>query len=484
MSDLWRLALKRISRQIGPRAYRDWFAPTAYLSSSQDELLVRVPNALAQEWLNRNFRDVVEDVLEEIAAENPKLSPVPTRVRFVPESEVSDAPAHPVTAQPLRLAASRNSPAAPTPRRNNGHRLSAAESAVLAEQVGVPARPEPAQQHPGLDPRYTFDNFVVGSCNQFAHAAARAVADNPGRSYNPLYLYGGVGLGKTHLMHAIGHAILTERPSLRMAYVSAERFMCEMVNAIRWKRTPEFRDRFRNIDMLLVDDVQFLEGKEATQEEFFHTFRSLYEEGKQIVLSSDCPPRELATLEDRLRSRFECGLIADMQVPDLETKLAILRRKAEAESLPLTDDVALYIASKVRSNVRELEGCLTRLMALASLKQRRPDIDLAREATRDLFPDDDKPVTVEAIQRFVADYYDVKVADLKARDNSRSVAFPRQVAMFLCKKMTTSSFPDIGKRFGGKHHSTVIHSVNKIKEQAAQSEEFNSLLARFMESIH
>jgi chromosomal replication initiator protein len=293
-----------------------------------------------------------------------------------------------------------------------------------------------------------------------------------------------VGLGKTHLMHAIGHAIMAERPSTRMAYVSAERFMCEMVNAIRWKRTPEFRDRFRNIDMLLVDDVQFLEGKEATQEEFFHTFRTLYEEGKQIVLSSDCPPRELATLEDRLRSRFECGLIADMQVPDLETKLAILRRKAEAESLPLTDDVALYIASKVRSNVRELEGCLTRLMALASLKQRRPDIDLAREATRDLFPGDDKPVTVEAIQRFVADYYDVKVADLKARDNSRSVAFPRQVAMFLCKKMTTASFPDIGKKFGGKHHSTVIHSVNKIQEQAAQSEEFNSLLARFMESIH
>jgi chromosomal replication initiator protein len=480
MSDLWRQALTRIARKIGPKSFRDWFEPTQLLSVSADELLVRVPNALAKEWLDKNFRAVVEEVLLEIAVERPELAPVPARVRFVGASDPAGT-GNPSVAGP-RLVAPRtrtrsratSSPQASVPA------LSAEELAAAAPT----AAPSPEPHQAGIDLRYTFDNFVVGSCNQFAHAAARAVADNPGRSYNPLYLYGGVGLGKTHLMHAIGHAVRAERPGQRMAYVSAERFMCEMVNAIRWKRTPEFRDRFRNIDMLLVDDIQFLEGKEATQEEFFHTFRTLYEEGKQIVLSSDCPPRELATLEERLRSRFESGLIADMQVPDLETKLAILRRKAETENLPLPDDVALYISSKVRSNVRELEGCLTRLMALASLKQRQPDIDLAREATRDLFPGDDKPVSVEAIQRFVAEYYSVKIADLKARNNARSVAFPRQVAMYLCKKMTASSFPDIGKRFGGKHHSTVIHSVNKISAQAAQSEEFSSLLSKFIESIH
>ena len=482
MSDLWRQALRRISRTIGPKSFRDWFEPTQLISATADELLVRVPNPLAKEWLDKNFRTVVEEVLHELALEAPELAPVPARVRFVGAAELVEAgPSPRPTLHSAPASVARTRSRSPATKRAPAARLSADEAAVVAEPAETP---RPLSYQPGLDPRYTFENFIVGSCNQFAHAAARAVADSPGRSYNPLYLYGGVGLGKTHLMHAIGQAVIAERPATRMAYVSAERFMCEMVNAIRWKRTPEFRDRFRNIDMLLVDDVQFLEGKEATQEEFFHTFRTLYEEGKQIVLSSDCPPRELATLEERLRSRFESGLIADMQVPDLETKLAILRRKAESENLPLPDDVALYISSKVRSNVRELEGCLTRLMALASLKARRPDIDLAREATRDLFPDDDKPVSVEAIQRFVAEYYNVKVADLKARNNARSVAFPRQVAMYLCKKMTTSSFPDIGKRFGGKHHSTVIHSVNKISEQAAQSEEFNTLLAKFIESIH
>jgi len=257
-----------------------------------------------------------------------------------------------------------------------------------------------------------------------------------------------------------------------------------MINAIRWKRTPDFRDKFRSIDLLLVDDIQFLEGKEATQEEFFHTFRTLYEQGRQIVLSSDRPPRELATLEDRLRSRFESGLIADMQVPDLETKLAILRRKADSESLALPDDVALFLANRVRSNVRELEGCLTRLMALASLRQLSPDLDLAREATREIFPENTKPVTVETIQRVVAEFYNVKVADLKAANKSRVVAFPRQVAMYLCKKMTTSSFPDIGKKFGGKHHSTVIHSVNRIASEAARSEDLHHTLDRLMNSIH
>jgi chromosomal replication initiator protein len=504
MSDLWTAALRRIARTIGQKSFRDWFEPTELHSLDRDEVRVAVPNVLIKEWLERNFRDVVEEVLVELAAESPEPNAIPRKVRFLAphEAETLAPAARPSQGSALPAPLPDGPLAAPPPPRptlvpppeprtrplrpaRSGRSAPPPPASVPEELAGAPSLPpREIQVHAGLDPRYTFDNFIVGSCNQFAHAAARAVADAPGRSYNPLFLYGGVGLGKTHLMHAIGHAALADRPNTRIAYVSAERFMCEMVNAIRWKRTHEFREKFRSTDLLLVDDVQFLEGKEATQEEFFHTFRTLYETGKQIVLSSDCPPRELKTLEERLRSRFESGLSADMQSPDLETKLAILRRKTDSEGGQLSDDVALYIANKVRSNVRELEGCLTRLLALSSLRHRTPDVELAREATRDIFPDDDKPVTVEVIQRFVADYYNVKVSDLKARNNSRTVAFPRQVAMYLCKKMTTSSFPDIGKKFGGKHHSTVIHSVNKISAEAARSDELHRLLNRFMESIH
>ena len=475
MSELWASVLKRVSARIGQKSARDWFGPARQGSADPTELCIEVPNVLHQAWMDQHFRTVVDEVLAELAAEaGPSDPPVPSGVRFV---VASDAAAQSAAASPSEDRTRRRTR---SPRARSATSQFAFETPVV--DVEVPARALPA--HPALDPRYTFENFVVGSCNQFAHAAARAVADNPAKSYNPLYLYGGVGLGKTHLMHAIGQAWLAERPRMRVAYVSAERFMCEMINAIRWKRQPEFREKYRSVDALLVDDIQFLEGKEATQEEFFHTFRTLYEEGKQVVLSSDCPPRELATLEDRLRSRFESGLIADMQVPDLETKLAILRRRSDAEGPAIPDDVALYVANKVRSNVRELEGCLTRILALASLRGRAPDLDLAKEATRDVFPDDEKPVSVETIQRFVADYYNLRISDLKARNNARIVAFPRQVAMYLCKKMTPSSFPDIGKKFGGKHHSTVIHSVNKISAEAAKSEEFNHLLSRFIESIH
>jgi len=476
MTDLWSAALKRIARVIGAKSYRDWFEPTQLHSFDANEMRILVPNLLVREWLERNFLAVAEEALAEVAEE--QGSPAPRQVRFVVAGEGGEpaaAASASKTARPKKEVMPR-----PRPVPDLGPRV---ERDVDPDELPS-TPPREIQVHAGLDPRYTFDNFIVGSCNQFAHAAARAVADNPGRSYNPLFLYGGVGLGKTHLMHAIGHEMQNRRQGVRIAYVSAERFMCEMINAIRWKRTPDFRDKFRSIDLLLVDDIQFLEGKEATQEEFFHTFRALYEQRKQIVLSSDRPPRELATLEERLRSRFESGLITDMQVPDLETKLAILRRKAEAEGLALPDDVALFLANRVRSNVRELEGCLTRLLALASLRQRVPDLELAKEATREIFPEDSKPVTVETIQRVVADYYNLKIADLKATNKSRVVAFPRQVAMYLCKKMTTASFPDIGKKFGGKHHSTVIHSVNKISSQAAQSEEFHHLLNRLMEQIH
>ena len=335
----------------------------------------------------------------------------------------------------------------------------------------------------GLSPRYSFDAFIVGASNQFAHAACRAVAEAPSRSYNPLFLYGGVGLGKTHLMHAIGHYVLTHSPGLKLTYISAERFMNEVINAIRYDRILEFRERYRGVDVLLVDDIQFIVGKERTQTEFFHTFNALHDAQKQIVISSDQPPHQITELEERLRSRFEWGLIADIQSPDLETKIAILKRKAEAEGVPLPDDVALFIAGRIKSNIRELEGSLIRLLAYASLTGREISMALAQETLRDVLRHDQRAVTIDAIQKFVADYYKLKINDLKSRNNSKSIAKPRQVAMYLCKSLTSASLPEIGKSFGGKHHSTVIHSIRKVEELRQRDAAFNSLINTFVESV-
>ena len=307
---------------------------------------------------------------------------------------------------------------------------------------------------------------MVGSSNQFAHAAARAVAEIPSKSYNPLFLYGGVGLGKTHLMHAIGHYIQARNRHLNLLYISSDRFINEMINAIRFDRLPAFRQKYRAIDVLLVDDIQFIAGKDRTQEEFFHIFNALHDGQKQIVISSDCPPRQIPTLEERLHSRFEWGLIADIQPPDIETKVAILRKKAEAERVEIPENVALFIASKVKTNIRELEGSLIRLIAYASLTGRDIDLPLAQEILRDLLHTEEKPITIEMIQKFVADHYNVKLTELKAKNNSKAVAVPRQIAMYLTKTLTDASLPEIGKGFGGKHHSTVIHSVRKIDDHA------------------
>jgi chromosomal replication initiator protein len=335
----------------------------------------------------------------------------------------------------------------------------------------------------GLNPRYTFDTFIVGSSNQFAHAACRAVAEAPSRSYNPLFIYGGVGLGKTHLMHAIGHYVLLHDRNLVLTYISSERFMNEMINAVRYDRLIDFRERYRSVDVLLVDDVQFLAGKEGTQNEFFHTFNALYDSQKQIVLSSDCPPHEIEQLEERLRSRFEWGLIADIQSPDLETKVAILKKKAEAEAVPLPDSVAIYIAGRIKSNIRELEGSLIRLIAYASLTGRELSVDLAQEVLRNVKDHEEKAVTIDHIQKFVSEYYQLKLADLKSRNNSKSIAMPRQVAMYLCKSLTHASLPEIGRSFGGKHHSTVIHSIRKVETLRKVDGQFNTLLNSFIESL-
>jgi chromosomal replication initiator protein len=359
-----------------------------------------------------------------------------------------------------------------------------AERVVIEEPPPEPLAGEGEQEaDDGLGPRFSFDTFIVGPSNQFAHAACRAVAEAPSRSYNPLFIYGGVGLGKTHLMHAIGHYVLSHLKNLKLTYISSERFMNEMINAVRYDRILDFRERYRSVDVLLVDDVQFLAGKEGTQTEFFHTFNALYDSQKQIVISSDCPPHEIPSLEERLRSRFEWGLIADIQPPDLETKVAILKRKSEAEGVPVPDAVAIYIAGKIKSNIRELEGSLIRLIAYASLTGREISLPLAQDVLRNVLQNEERAVTIEIIQKFVSDYYQLKLTELKSRNNSKSVAMPRQIAMYLCKTLTNASLPEIGRSFGGKHHSTVIHSIRKIEDLRQKDGVFNTLMNNFVESF-
>jgi chromosomal replication initiator protein len=329
--------------------------------------------------------------------------------------------------------------------------------------------------------RYRFDEFVVGSSNQFAYAAARAVAERPTESYNPLFLYGGVGLGKTHLLHAVRHDIRRHQPKMRLVYLTAEQFVNDLINSIRFDRMPAFRERYRSIDVLLVDDVQFLANKERTQEEFFHTFNALYNSQKQIILSSDSSPRDIPTLEERLRSRFEWGLIADIQPPDLETKIAILRRKAATEDFDLDDQVALFIAQRVKSNVRELEGLLNRVIAFSSLTGRPLDLELTQETLRDILPGEDRRVQAVEIVKFVARHYGLKVSEIKSRNNSKQIAFPRQVAMYLCKQLSELSYPEIGKHFNDKHHSTVMYSVEKITKLRRTDPDLDRTLRRFIE---
>lgn len=316
-----------------------------------------------------------------------------------------------------------------------------------------------------LNPKYTFDTFVIGNSNRFAHAASLAVAEAPAKAYNPLFIYGGVGLGKTHLMHAIGHYILDNNPRLKVVYVSSEKFTNELINSIKDDKNVMFRNKYRNIDILLIDDIQFIAGKERTQEEFFHTFNDLYEANKQIIISSDRPPKEIPTLEDRLRSRFEWGLIADIQPPDFETRIAILKKKADVENLSIPNDVMVYIANKIQSNIRELEGALIRVVAYSSLANKEISVDLASEALKDIISNKTKVITVDLIQDVVASYFNLRVDDFKSKRRTRNVAFPRQIAMYLARKFTDLSLPKIGDEFGGRDHTTVIHAYEKITEE-------------------
>jgi chromosomal replication initiator protein len=448
--NVWDQILGRVETKVNRHSFYTWFKPTSFLAEEDSAIKVRVPNALFRDWLTKHYSGVISDAMTEV------------RKGHLAVNFVAEAPAEaPMDAVPI------------PPGPNESPALDTVEAPPLSTAPG------PA----GLNPRYTFDTFIVGSSNQFAHAACRAVAEAPSRSYNPLFIYGGVGLGKTHLMHAIGHYVLRHDPNLTLTYISAERFMNEMINAVRYDRIIDFRERYRTVDVLLVDDVQFIAGKEGTQTEFFHTFNALYDSQKQIVISSDCPPHQIPQLEERLRSRFEWGLIADIQSPDLETKVAILKKKADAEAVPLADDVAIYIAGRIKSNIRELEGSLIRLVAYASLTGQEISLGLAQEVLRNILDHEEKAVTIEIIQKFVAGYYNLKLADLKSRNNSKSVVMPRQVAMYLCNSLTHASLPEIGRSFGGKHHSTVIHSIRKIEGLRKRNQDFNSVIHNFLEGF-
>ena len=388
-ANVWAQILSRIETKVNRHSFYTWFKPTSFVEDAGGTVTVRVPNPLFRDWLTKHYSAVIDEAIAEVSRQG-------TLIAFVPPGGEVQATPHLDAPAAREAAAQRRTPVA------------------------------------GLNPRYTFRTFVVGSSNQFANAASRAVAEAPSRSYNPLFLYGGVGLGKTHLMHAIGQYVLQQQPNVRLTYISSERFMNEMINAVRYDRILEFRERYRTMDVLLVDDIQFLAGKEGTQTEFFHTFNSLYDAQKQIVISSDCPPHAIPALEERLRSRFEWGLIADIQPPDLETKVAILKKKAEAEGVPLPDNVAIFIAGKIKSNVRELEGSLIRLIAYASLTGREISLALAQDVLKNLHHDE-HAVTIEVVQKFVSNFYQLKPADLKSRNNSKSVTQPRQIAMYLCK---------------------------------------------------
>jgi chromosomal replication initiator protein len=464
-TDLWDDILCSIKTKLQGESFETWFNPIRFegIDNSRHVVRLRAPNPAVRNWVTVHYANLIDQSFGEV-----NLSGY--SVDWILPDEGSTA---------LAQAQDRNSVGAGTAM------ALAVETSPLPQTVQDSfAQKQPVALDPVLNSKYTFESFVVGSCNQFAHAASLAVAQAPGKTYNPLYLYGGVGLGKTHLMHACGHAIKQRNPHLTLCYLSSERFMNELINAIRFDKTPSFREKYRSVDVLLIDDIQFMAGKERTQEEFFHTFNALYEQQKQIVISSDCPPREIPTLEERLHSRFEWGLIADLEPPDLETKVAILKRKAETMGVAIPDEVALFIATRVKNNVRELEGSLIRLLAISSLRGSAINEDLARDAIRNIASDEEPGlVTIPQVQKAVAAAYKLSVEQLVSKNNSRQFAFPRQIAMYLCKRLTSRSYPEIGRAFGGKHHTTVIHSFEKIQSMAASDSTFQRLLLDLAESL-
>ena len=430
VQEVWEEALAVIRSRISRQSFEAWFRPLTLGKLDDNHLQILLPNRFFKEWFEDHYLGLLRSALEDLLFNKVEIKLV------LPDKDV----------------------AAPNQTSEEPHERRA------------PRRPRESGAQ--LNPRYTFDSFVVGTSNQFAHAACMAVGEQLAKTYNPLFIYGGVGLGKTHLLHAIGHHARQRDPRIRVSYVSSEKFTNDLINSIRFDATVEFRNRYRSLDLLLIDDIQFIAGKERTQEEFFHTFNDLYDASKQIVISSDRVPREIPTLEERLRSRFEWGLIADIQAPDLETKAAILRKKAQAQGVRLPDEVSLFIAKHVKSSIRELEGSLVRLAAQASFAHQEITLELAQEVLRELTAEQQRIPTISSIQKAVAEFYGVRVDDMRSRGRNKSIVLPRQVAMYLCRQIVKASLPDIGEGFGGKDHSTVIHSCEKVKRMIAGEDAF------------
>jgi chromosomal replication initiator protein len=447
----WVRVLEALEKKINRQSYETWLKPTRYSHAKGKILVVQVPTP--------EFRRIGERYADLIAEAMENLQLGFDDVEFVTSEENPNA--------------QRNAPST-TLRHDGGFGRDGQKPGQSRFDWDSAAQ---------LNPRYTFENWVRGSGNEFAHGAAKAAAENPARSYNPLFIYGGVGLGKTHLVQAIGHEVKKRNPQFQVCYISSEKFTNEMINSLRYDKMASFRDKFRTVDVLLIDDIQFLAQKERTQEEFFHTFNALHEASKQIVIASDRSPKELPEFEDRVRSRFEWGLIADIQPPDLETKVAILHKKAESERVQLPNDVAYFIASNIRSNVRELEGALIRLVAYSSLTGAIINIITAQQVLKNLIDQQTRKVSIESIQKTVAEQFGLRVVEIKQKNNSRAIVFPRQIAMYLAKHLTDHSLPEIGRHFGGKHHTTVLHSVEKIDEQRKGDKDLNRLLNKFTETL-
>ncbi|HLM00126.1 MAG TPA: chromosomal replication initiator protein DnaA [Pyrinomonadaceae bacterium] len=472
-ANVWNSILQSVEKRLNRQIFDAWFRPIQFDGFDEQEKVLRLrASQVNKDWVSTYYSDVIKQTLHELNLASYRLDWEVEETKL-PEENFLEDDADFFFEKQTTAANSNNFNTLEKTRPDSLPKPNTTTNFVDIEPI-----------ENSLNQKYSFGTFVVGSCNQFAHAASLGAADAPGKTYNPLYIYGGVGLGKTHLMHAIGHSIKENNRHLRVAYISAEKFMNELINAIRYDKTQTFRDKYRSMDVLLMDDVQFMAGKERTQEEFFHTFNALHNDQKQIVITSDCPPREIPTLEERLHSRFEWGLIADIEPPDLETKVAILKRKADLDGVQLPDDVAFFIAGKVKSNIRELEGSLVRLVAISSLRGMPISRMLAQDAIRNLV-DHEQPegLSMERIAKAVAAHYKLTMEELKSKNNSRQIAVPRQVAMYLCKRLTKHSFPEVGREFGGKHHTTVMHSVEKIDSLIKEDRNFHRVVSDLIDNL-
>lgn len=426
LKSLWEKTLNIIKGEMSEVSFNTWIKSCEPISISSNIIKISVPNSFTQDILEKRYKDLVVNSIEAACSKV-------YNVEFLVASDIQES----------------------EDKEEKNSKIDNKSSSIIVND----------EMSSTLNPKYTFDSFVIGNSNRFAHAASLAVAESPAKAYNPLFIYGGVGLGKTHLMHAIGHYVLQNNTTAKVVYVSSEKFTNELINAIRDDKNEEFRNKYRSVDILLIDDIQFIAGKERTQEEFFHTFNELHDANKQIILSSDRPPKEIPTLEDRLRSRFEWGLIADIQAPDFETRMAILKKKADVEKLNVANEVMVYIATKIKSNIRELEGALIRIVAYSSLTNRPITVELASEALKDIISNkQNKNVTIDVIQDVVAGYFNLRIEDLKSQRRTRNIAYPRQIAMYLSRKLTDMSLPKIGEEFGGRDHTTVIHAYEKISD--------------------